>query len=192
MTRDFPKWWDFFTYDGFKSHVNVTEGLDFFAEDRIRVGKEEAWASAFNQDYDKFQANQDKAQTRQLLDLAQRKVHGRITQWQLIMVISTVIQNISSKVWIYYFVAVNLHPHHRMTFHDWIKKISTAIKTGETSYFRKPEGSYYDDMPYVWKKMYVPVRKEAMFIIDLSFKEAPPGKSPWTKEIFCLFFVFFS
>ena len=80
MIRDFPKWWAFLTYDGFKSHVNVTEGLEFFTEERIRVGKEEAGTSAFNQAYDKFQAKQDKAQTRQLLDLARRNVHGRINQ----------------------------------------------------------------------------------------------------------------
>ena len=53
MNRDFPKWWAFLTYDGFKSHVNVTEGLENFADERIRVGKEEAGTSAFNQAYDK-------------------------------------------------------------------------------------------------------------------------------------------
>ena len=130
MIRDFPKWWAFLTYDGFKSHVNVTEGLKSFAEERIRVGKEEAGTSAFNQAYDKFQAKQDKYQTRQLLDLARRKVHGRINQWQLIMVISISIQNIPAKVWTDSFVAVNLHTHHQMTFSDWIKKISPAVKTG--------------------------------------------------------------
>ena len=61
----------FLTYDGFKFHVNVTEGLDIFAEERIRVGEEEAGTNASNQAYDKLQANQYKAQTRQLLDLAQ-------------------------------------------------------------------------------------------------------------------------
>ena len=35
MIRDFPKWWAFLTYDGFKSHVKVTEGLEIFAEERI-------------------------------------------------------------------------------------------------------------------------------------------------------------
>ena len=136
MIRDSPKWLAFLTYDGFKSHVNVTEGLEIFAEESIRVGKEEAGTSAFNQAYDTFQAKQDKAQTRELLDLARRKVHGRINQWQLIMVISTAIQNISAKVWTDSFVAVNLHPHHRMTFHDWIKNISPAVKTVEKEYFR--------------------------------------------------------
>ena len=91
MIHDLPKWWAFLTYDGFKSHVNVTEGLENFAEERIRVGNEEAGTSAFNQAYDKFQAKQEKYQTRQLLEFSRRKVHGRINQWQLIMVISAAI-----------------------------------------------------------------------------------------------------
>ena len=64
MIPAFPKWWAFLTYDGFKSHVNVTECLDFFADKRIRVGKEESGTRAFNETYDKLQAEQDKAQTR--------------------------------------------------------------------------------------------------------------------------------
>ena len=54
---DLPKWWVFITYDGFKSHVNVTEGLRIFAEERI-------------------QAKQDKAQARHILEMVQWKVHG--------------------------------------------------------------------------------------------------------------------
>ena len=89
MISDFPKWWALLTYDGFKSHVNVTEGLEIFAEERIRVGKEEAGTIAFNQAYDKFQVNQYKAQRRQLLELARKNIHGRINQWHTIVVIST-------------------------------------------------------------------------------------------------------
>ena len=46
-------------------------------------------------------------------------------------------------------------------------------------------------MPSVLKKMYVPVLREVMFIIDLFFKEALPGKSPWTKQIFLSLVRFF-
>ena len=80
MILDFPKLWAFLTYDGFNSHINVTEGLEMFAEEGIGVGKEDSGTSTFNQAYDKLQANQDKAQTRQFLDLAWWKVHGRINQ----------------------------------------------------------------------------------------------------------------
>ena len=89
------------------------------------------------------------------------------------MIISTSIQHIPAKVWIDSFVAINLHPHHRMTFLDWIKKISPAVKTGETEFFLNYEGSYYDAMPYFWKKIYVPVLREVMCIIDRFFKDAP-------------------
>ena len=102
------------------------------AEDKIRVGKEEAGTSAFNQAYDKLQANQDTDQTRQLLELAQQKINGQINQWQIIIIISTTIQNIPTKFWTYYFVAINLHPNQCMTFPDFIKKISPDVKTGET------------------------------------------------------------
>ena len=111
MIHDFPKWWAFLTYDGLKSHVNVTEGLKNVAEDGIRVGKEEAGTSAFNQIYDKFQAKQGKYQKRQLLELSRWKVHVQITQCKLIIIISTAIKNIPDKVLTYSFVDVNLHPH---------------------------------------------------------------------------------
>ena len=91
-------------------------------------------------------------------------------------------QKIPAKVWIYSFVDVNLNPHHRMTFHDCIKNISPAVKTGETSYFRNHEDLYYDAMLSVWKNMSVPVGREIMCIIDRFFKEAPTGKYPWTKQ----------
>ena len=101
-----------------------------FSEKRIRVGKEEDGTSALNQAYDKFQANQDKAQTRQLLYFLRQNTHGQTNQCQIIIIISTSIQNIPTKVWIDSFVAVNLHPRHQLTFPDWIKKISPPIKTG--------------------------------------------------------------
>ena len=85
MINDIPKWWSLLTYDGLKYHVNVTEGLENFAEDRIRVGKEEAGTSNFNQAYDKLQANQEKAQTRQILDLAQRNIHDPVIKRHVAM-----------------------------------------------------------------------------------------------------------
>ena len=48
--------------------MNVTDYLKLFSEERIKVDKEEAGISNFNQAYDKLQAKQDKAQTKQLLE----------------------------------------------------------------------------------------------------------------------------
>ena len=58
--------------------MNITEGLNFFAEETIKVGKGEAGKSSFNQAYDKFQAKKEKIMTRQLLEMMQHKVNVRI------------------------------------------------------------------------------------------------------------------
>ena len=50
--------------------MNVTEGLFFIADDRIKFCKEEAGTSTFNQFYEKLQANKDNFETRQLLDIS--------------------------------------------------------------------------------------------------------------------------
>ena len=140
MICDLPKWWAFLTYDSFKYHVNVAEGLDF-SKERIKVRKEEAGTINLNQAYDKLQEKKEKAQTRQLLDMARRKVCGQITQWNIIMIISTSIQNMFAKLWTDYFVAVNLHPRHGLSFSELIKKIDPAVTMGETDYFWNHEGS---------------------------------------------------
>ena len=44
--------------------MNVTEGINCFTEEMIKVGKEEARTSAFNQAHDKLQVNKDKAEAR--------------------------------------------------------------------------------------------------------------------------------
>ena len=61
MICDFPKWREFLIYDGFKYHVNVNDGLNCFAEESIKVGKEEDGTRDLNPVYNKSQANQDKA-----------------------------------------------------------------------------------------------------------------------------------
>ena len=101
MIYDSPQWWLFLTYDITKSHINVTKGLKCLPEDRIKFVKEGDGASTCNQLYDKFQAKQYKLVTIQLLYMAQCKVCISINQWQLIIIVSTVIQNISAKVWKY-------------------------------------------------------------------------------------------
>ena len=139
--------------------MNVTDALDFSAEKRIKIVKEEACTNAFNQVYDKLQAKKNKAQTRQLLELAWQKVHGQINQWQFIMIIYKSIQKIPAKLWTDPSVAVNLHPHYRLYFSGLIKKIAPAVRMGEIAYFRNHEGYYYGDMPYVWKNIIVIKRR---------------------------------
>ena len=47
MICDSPKWWDFLTHDEFKSHVNVTEGLNLFLEERIKGLEGGGWDKHF-------------------------------------------------------------------------------------------------------------------------------------------------
>ena len=98
MICHLTEWWSFLTYDGFKSHVNVTEGRIFFAEETVKVGKEEDGTSAFNQAHDKFQVNQYKSQTSHILEIVWWKVYVQINQCNLIMIIYTCIQNSPVKV----------------------------------------------------------------------------------------------
>ena len=105
------------------------------------VGKDESGTSAFNQKYDKFHENKDKAHTKQLLNMVRRKVHGRITQWHIIVIISTDIQNVPAKVWTDSFVALSLHPQRRFSFYDRKKNILQDVKTGGTAYFWNHESS---------------------------------------------------
>ena len=78
--------------------MNITKGLESFADESIKVGKQEASTSAFNQVYDKYQANQDKAHIRHIMEMDWQNVHGIINQWQLIMIIYTASQKISARV----------------------------------------------------------------------------------------------
>ena len=78
--------------------MNVTEGLKIFTEEWINVGKEDAGTSAFNQAYDKVQVNQDKGQTKHIMYMVGRKFHDQMNQWQLIIIISTDVQNIYAGV----------------------------------------------------------------------------------------------
>ena len=123
--------------------------------------------------------------------MARQKVHGQINQWHIIMIISTYIQKNPAKVCTDSFVSVNLHPRHSLSFSDWIKKIAPSVKTGETAYFRNPEGSYYNYMPYVWKNMTVIKRRELIYVIDFFTADTSHGKSPLTKRNVCLSLVLF-
>ncbi len=55
--RDHPGWDVFLTYDGFKSHVNVTDGLETLTENTIQTVKKEAGISQLYQSCDQHQAN---------------------------------------------------------------------------------------------------------------------------------------
>lgn len=60
LIRDHPDWWSLLTYDGSKSHVKISEALQTFHYNKIRVEKEESGRSHVNQLYDHDQVKADK------------------------------------------------------------------------------------------------------------------------------------
>ena len=173
--KEHSDWWALLTFDGFKSHVNVTQMLQKFLEHFIRVAKEEGGTSATNQFYDQEQAIKDKMHTRRLLDLARRAVTGHIIQWQLVGIIAVAINNLGGKIWERSFKAVNLHPKHRFSFEDWIKKIEPSIKTGEHAYFCTNKEHFFDAMSVFWKKMSVDDGCQVVRTIPEFVVAAPAG-----------------
>eukprot|EP00957_Ditylum_brightwellii_P150610 11467645-Ditylum_brightwellii.AAC.1 len=63
VIKDHPDWEACSTYDGLKSHVNVTEALELFAAHKMTIVKEESGSSDTNQAYDQLQAVADKQST---------------------------------------------------------------------------------------------------------------------------------
>ena len=171
-------------YDGFKSHVNVAEGLELFTQNKFRCLKEESANSHVNQAYDQQVALMDKKIQRRILDMVRPKLKNKITQWQVIGCLSVSLAQADEGVWEDAFKSVNLHPHHRVEFNEWLKQISDHIETGE-QYFKRGETtevSLCDAMPAVWKNMPVECRQSLVQCINSFYKNALPGVSVWTKE----------
>ena len=110
---------------------------------------------------------------------------------QLIMIISTAIQKSLPKsghipLLLSIFILITA-----CFFSGWIKKIAPAVKTGETSYSRNHEHSYYDAIPSVCKRVTVIKRREVMYDIGQFTMETPHGTALWTKQnvlsIICFF-----
>ena len=55
MILVFTQLWALLTHDGFKYNMNITEVLGVFTEQKIKVGKQKAMTSSFNQVYDMLQ-----------------------------------------------------------------------------------------------------------------------------------------
>ena len=53
------------------------------------------------------------------------------------------------------FKTLNIHPHHRISFEEWVHRISSHIRTGENNFYHTHQDSYYDACPAIWKKMEV-------------------------------------
>ena len=155
VVRDYPNWEVICTKDGFKLHKNVTEALKTFTDNKIRYVKEEGVTIHFNHLYDQCRAVEYKNVSRQMIDWAREKFHGKISQWHLIRILCVGIKYYKTTTWFNSSNTINIHPHHRVSFEEWVHYISYHIKTGEKNFYHTLQDSYYDACPSVWNKMEV-------------------------------------
>ena len=144
----------------------MTEALKTFHKNKIRVANEEAGTSHINQPYDQGQTKADKRAAGQLLELVRERVTNHIDQWQLCTILCIAIKNLPEKIWEQSFIKVNLHPHHRVSFKEWIMQIDAQVPTGEAAYTHANKESIFDAMPGFWKAMQIEERQHMIQCIN--------------------------
>ena len=87
----------------------------------------------FFQAFDRFVAKAGKKRARRTLDLVrQSHVDPVINQWTLVMVGLAMLRDCdNSNVWQASFIAVNMHPNHRLGIEDWMQKICGFVKAAD-------------------------------------------------------------
>ena len=160
------------TFDGFKSHLKNLIELIKMAAKNILALCENRDSSAINQAFDKFVAREGKRRAALCLDQFRRShVSPIIDQWHLVLVGLAMLRDCSaSNAWENSFIAVNMHPLHRVSFEDWLIKIAPAVRAAE-----KFETEVIDDfalLPAEWKRQPLKFRQKWLAIID---EESPPS-----------------
>ena len=122
VTRDHPDWLMALTLDGFSSHLQEM-GDSTFNEYTIALLVEDGDTSQTNQAFDQQKAKEDKRNMRNLLDTTRSILGVQLDQWKLISTCIVALKRSTRSAWINSFIRVNLHPDHRLSFVDWIKKI---------------------------------------------------------------------
>ncbi len=150
-TEDHPDWQVCLTLNGFSSHL-VTASLEPFTAANITIIKEEGDTSQVNQGYDQSVAKEDKKVIRESLDiLRSHQKLAVIKQETIIAVCIDALRKVKPDAWVESFKKMNQHPHFRVDFAQWCKRIESKLATGER-FFRNCVG-LFDAMPVFWKQM---------------------------------------
>ena len=154
------------SFDGFKAHLKNLIELVNFAIALILAMCENRDSSEINQAFDRFVARAGKKLAATCLDQIRRAhISPIIDQWMLILVGLAVLRDCAtSRVWENSFVAVNMHPQHRLSFDKWIPKIAPFIGAAE-----KFEQEIIDDaamLPAEWTSHPLSSRQKWLRIID--------------------------
>lgn len=154
------------TFDGFKSHLKNLVELKFMAENNIIAAVEGRDSSEINQAFDKFVARAGKRRAEICLDNLRRShITPIIDGWMLILVGLSILRDCKeSQVWENSFIAVNMHPHYRISLEDWMVKIAPFVVAAD-----KFETEVIDELallPADWKKTPFTLRQEWLKLIS--------------------------
>ena len=172
VIREMPHWWVVKIVDGFAAHTGSLDAMQTYNDQKICLLKEEGDSSHVNQSYDQHVAKDDKSSMRGALAFLRRtstvtkSVSLNTDGWALIHVGLAAVRELSSDAWVRSFIKVNLHPHHRVAFPDWCKRISHFLQGGESF---KAEGCMKDVyllLPSFWHGMTPDEKKLGMSILE--------------------------
>ena len=154
------------TFDGFKTHLKNLIELKMMAVKNVLAAVEGRDSSEINQAFDRFVARAGKRRANIILDQIRRShITPVIDCWMLILVGLGVLRDCAkSNVWENSFIAVNMHPHYRVSLEDWMQKIKPFVIAAD-----KFETEIIDEvelLPADWKKIPLAKRQEWIKVID--------------------------
>ncbi len=178
--KDHPDWQVCLTLDAFSSHL-VPAGLAPFTAANITVIKEEGDTMQVNQAYNQSVAKEDKKVIRELLDpLQSHQKLAIIKQETIIAVFIDALRKVKPDAWVDSFKKVIQHPHFRVDFEQWCKRIKSKLATGERFFVNRV--GLFDAMPAFWKQMSSENRHAVVAIIDgimMKAKTNEENLTPW-------------
>ena len=153
-------------FDGCIIHLKNLAELLHMADNNVLALNEGRDSSAINQAFDRFVARAGKRRAAITLDQIRRShINPVIDGWMLVLVGLQMLRDCSaSRVWENSFVAVNLHPHHRISLEDWLQKIGHFVEAAEK--FEEEVIDEYELLPAEWKKTPLPLRQSWLKIIQ--------------------------
>ena len=141
--------------------------MEIYYKHKIMLLKEEGDTSHVCQAYDQEVAKADKRSMRSSLAFVRKTssmTKGVVDGWQLILVALAMVRELSSDTWVYSFTKVNLHPHHRVSFVKWCKRISHFLQGGESFKTELVEVDAYSLLPGFWHGFTTEQKKRAFEI----------------------------
>ena len=124
---DHPDWWVLLSLNGFGLHVKVLDTHRIFAESNISVFKEEIDKLHVNQSYNHQVSKGDKLYMHSSLDAVGSDINNNMDQWYLILIAVRVQNQINKEARINSFKRFNMHPHTRVLFDEWMRKLDKRV-----------------------------------------------------------------